>query len=283
MSGSKPSRSRVAGLDDYDVDDSDPFRSPSPKPAASPASQKRKAGVSTLGLDEEVSVKKRARAPVFKLDENLLLSPAGIPRLRQRARKMRLRGRGYEFEDAERMLNMFQFWLDDLYPKARFKDALAMVEKAGHKKLLLQARMEWINDGKSGARKKDDEDHDMDNDDQDDDNNGNDNHDDANHHSTDQDPPQPAPNRPKTPERNDVPNPDDLEDLYDATPRAPKRTIDVPVLAEGQADGHQRTANHAEPGEEDLDALIAEAEGLDRRGHDSVDEDAMAEAAALHT
>lgn len=49
------------------------------------------------------------------------------------------------------MLAFYQLWLDDLFPKARFLDALAMVEKAGHKKLLQVARMDWINESKPGA------------------------------------------------------------------------------------------------------------------------------------
>lgn len=46
------------------------------------------------------------------------------------------------------MLAFYQLWLDDLFPKARFHDALAMVEKMGHKKRMQAMRMEWINEGK---------------------------------------------------------------------------------------------------------------------------------------
>ena len=43
---------------------------------------------------------------------------------------------------------MYQLWLDDLFPKARFADALAMVEKEGHKTSMHKMRTEWINESK---------------------------------------------------------------------------------------------------------------------------------------
>lgn len=46
------------------------------------------------------------------------------------------------------MLNMYQLWLDDLYPRAKFTDALAMVEKAGHSKRMQLMRKDWIDEGK---------------------------------------------------------------------------------------------------------------------------------------
>jgi replication fork protection complex subunit Csm3/Swi3 len=55
------------GLDNYDVADlsDDPFASPPPETS----NKKRKEPDSGLGIDEEVDVKKRARAPNVKLDE----------------------------------------------------------------------------------------------------------------------------------------------------------------------------------------------------------------------
>lgn len=46
------------------------------------------------------------------------------------------------------MLAFYQLWLDDLYPKAKFLDALSMVEKLGHKKRMHNMRMEWISESK---------------------------------------------------------------------------------------------------------------------------------------
>lgn len=48
-----------------------------------------------------------------------------------------------------RLLNVYQLWLDDLYPRAKFADALAIIEKLGHTKQIQTMRREWINEGKS--------------------------------------------------------------------------------------------------------------------------------------
>ena len=46
------------------------------------------------------------------------------------------------------MLNLYQLWLDDLFPKAKFADGLAIIEKLGHSKRIQAMRREWINEGK---------------------------------------------------------------------------------------------------------------------------------------
>ena len=241
-------------LDNYDAGElsDDPFRTPSPEPA----SKKRKdPPQSGLGIDEEVSVQKRARAPAVKLDEERLLGPSGIPKLRTRAGGLKLKGKGHEFGDAARLLSFYQLWLDDLFPKAKFLDALAMVEKAGHKKRLVVARSEWIS--QRNRKEGDDE---------------------------EQDPEllpvstieRPTGERPSTPARDEVPGDDDL---YDATPKRAGRT--VPVVNDDVPDGDDLSALIAESEgqdvprrktpqsqmdneEDDLDALIAEAETQDQ-------------------
>ncbi|KAG5302005.1 chromosome segregation in meiosis protein 3 [Histoplasma ohiense] len=101
----------------------------------------------SLGLDEEIKVAPKRR-PVPKLDEARLLSPAGIPKLRRDAKKLKFRGKGHEYSDAMRLLNFYQLWLDDLYPRAKFADGLAIIEKLGHSKRVQIMRKEWINEGK---------------------------------------------------------------------------------------------------------------------------------------
>lgn len=119
--------------------------------------------------DQEVQVKKK-RAPVPKLDEARydllsydcfqiyantarLLSDAGIPRLRKITKsRLKFRGKGHEFTDISRLLNTYQLWLDDLYPRAKFRDALAMVEKVGHSKRMQITRKAWLDDTKSSRR-----------------------------------------------------------------------------------------------------------------------------------
>jgi replication fork protection complex subunit Csm3/Swi3 len=55
------------------------------------------------------------------------------------------------------MLNLYQLWLDDLYPKAKFRDGLAMVEKLGHSKRLQVSRRAWIEESKTHRRREDEE------------------------------------------------------------------------------------------------------------------------------
>jgi replication fork protection complex subunit Csm3/Swi3 len=64
-----------------------------------------------------------------------------------------------QYGDIARMLNMYQLWLDDLYPRAKFADALAIIEKVGHTKRMQMMRKEWIDAGKPRrTTERDDED-----------------------------------------------------------------------------------------------------------------------------
>jgi replication fork protection complex subunit Csm3/Swi3 len=47
-----------------------------------------------------------------------------------------------------RLLNTYQIWLDDLYPRAKFRDALTMVEKVGHSKRMQITRRTWLDETK---------------------------------------------------------------------------------------------------------------------------------------
>ena len=101
------------------------------------------------------------------LTSRRLLSPAGIPKLRRIVKeRLKFKGRGYEvwcskavqrctltscdpqYSDVARLLNAYQLWLDDLYPRAKFADGLAIIEKLGHTKRMQTMRREWIQEGK---------------------------------------------------------------------------------------------------------------------------------------
>lgn len=47
-----------------------------------------------------------------------------------------------------RLLNTYQLWLDALYPRAKFADGLAIIEKLGHTKKMQSLRRDWINESK---------------------------------------------------------------------------------------------------------------------------------------
>ncbi|KAH9905406.1 Swi3-domain-containing protein [Xylariomycetidae sp. FL2044] len=241
---SLPSRPANHRIDDYDVDD-DVFASDNDDSAQkTDTHSKKRKDASGLGIEEEVAVAKKPRVPNVKLDENRLLSEKGIPRLRRKAQELKFKGKGHEFSDAARLLSFYQLWLDDLFPKAKFVDALAMVEKTGHKKYIRMKRLEWIDEGKpkpSVTAEDDDLFGDLDDQPQ------------------ERDPARfPAPLAPifqstagerhKTPVRDDVPDND--EDIYGATPRQPKASAAAPSLF----------GNGGEPDDDDLDALMAEEE-----------------------
>lgn len=250
-------------IDNYNIGDlsDDPFASPPPSKKQKPSPSKPSTG---LGIDEEISVAKRVRAPTVKLDEDRLLSARGIPKLRSRAQKLKLKGKGHEWSDAERLLNFYQNWLDDLYPKARFVDALGMVEKMGHKRKLMTARGEWIEEGRRRILGTDQD--------------GEDEMmpisafegtktSDGNVAGKEK-----ASERPTTPPVGDIP---DEDDLYEATPRRVGRTVpvvnepdedDLNALiaeSEGQDASRKKTPAAQEPEGDDLDALMAEAESHD--------------------
>jgi replication fork protection complex subunit Csm3/Swi3 len=204
-----------------------------------------------------------------------------------------------QFSDAARLLSFYQLWLDDLFPKAKFVDALAMVEKVGHKKQVVIARNEYINGSRPRGRAEefnvDDDDEDL--------------FGDAETSNPTTGPTgaaaaSGAASRPRTPPAMDNGIPDD-EDLYDATPRAPRpvaqqappsQSDDMPdddeldaLMAEYGAPGEavlhpsrprqqppqppsqapqQSKSNQDDdddmPDDDDLDALLAEAEEFDR-------------------
>ncbi|KAI1420455.1 replication fork protection component Swi3-domain-containing protein [Xylaria sp. FL1777] len=254
-----PPTNHINNIDNYDVDDDDPFAESGDDVArrnggADTQSKKRK-DASGLGIDEAVSVSKKPRLPRVKLDETRLLSDNGIPKLRNKARGLKFKGKGHEFSDTARLLSFYQLWLDDLFPKAKFLDALSMVEKAGHKNQLRLKRIQWIDEGRPrpvGLENDDDIDDDLFS---------------ELNQPEERDPAifpaRVAPifqsgldKRAKTPARDD---PFD-EDIYGASP---KRQTNVAVAAAsvfGSGGNGGNGETNGEPDEDGLDALMAEEE-----------------------
>ncbi|KAF2871896.1 replication fork protection component Swi3-domain-containing protein [Massariosphaeria phaeospora] len=156
MAPASPTAPGVPRNDELDAilnsleDDDDIFDISNMRPQIEESKQQnsaRSAGDS-LGIDEEIKVGK-TRQPIPKLDENRLLSDPGIPKLRRISKeRLKFKGKGHEYGDIVRMLNMYQLWLDDLYPRAKFADGLSMIEKLGHSKRIHYMRKQWIDEGK---------------------------------------------------------------------------------------------------------------------------------------
>ncbi|RJE23643.1 hypothetical protein PHISCL_04019 [Aspergillus sclerotialis] len=144
--GNTPPGDDLGDLFDYDIPLDDILPDAPTKKADNSQNPSSAADGSGLGLDEEVKITK-TRQPVAKLDENRLLSQQGIPKLRKVAKsKLKFKGKGHEFSDAARLLNFYQLWLDDLFPRAKFADGLAIIEKLGHSRRLQTMRKQWIDD-----------------------------------------------------------------------------------------------------------------------------------------
>ncbi|EWC44207.1 hypothetical protein DRE_06952 [Drechslerella stenobrocha 248] len=108
-----------------------------------------------LGVDAEIKIRKRK--PAVKLTEERLLGPDGIPYLQQHApKRIKFKGKGHEVSDLGRLLNFYQIWADNMYPKANFKDALAMIEKLGSSRGMRRRREELIEEFKMKQREEDD-------------------------------------------------------------------------------------------------------------------------------
>jgi len=89
--------------------DSDPFASdPEPRNknpgSKNNANEKKRKGADVLGIDEEIDLKKKPRAPRVKLDEGRLLSEKGIPKLRKMAPRLKLKGKGHEVRFADTLV-----------------------------------------------------------------------------------------------------------------------------------------------------------------------------------
>lgn len=96
-----------------------------------------------------------------------------------------------------------------------------MVEKAGHKKALVTARNEWINEGRPKASNDDDDELGI-----------------------------------------GAVNINEDDDLYDATPRGARRFVNM--LRDAPVPPAPLPANDDMPDDDDLEALMAEAESMDR-------------------
>ncbi|KAL5614205.1 hypothetical protein BROUX41_000044 [Berkeleyomyces rouxiae] len=221
------SPNRMSSLDDYGFNETFDIG----QDAAPPPSN------DIVGIDDEIEVTKKTRAPAVKLDEAKLLSQNGIPKLRRRAKKLRFRGKGHEWADASSLLSMYRLWLDDLHPKARFVDAMAMVNKVGRKQTMIKQRNTWLEEPDKSQSIFDTVEEII-----------------GFEGSTDAAAP-PAPAAPSVPShgRRETSPPDD--DLYNASPKRPQphETTRTAVAA----------ADDVPDFDDDLEAMMAEAESFD--------------------
>ncbi|KAK9454257.1 replication fork protection component Swi3-domain-containing protein [Dipodascopsis uninucleata] len=134
--------------------DADRERSPEDKQGATVTSNNIVEPAIDLGVDEEVVIRQTVSRP--KLDVPRLLAPQGLIKVKTFHKKpIAFRGKGHEYEYLERLLERYQLWGHELFPKMRFIDILGQVEKLGHARQLRFTRKEWIDEWKPVVREED--------------------------------------------------------------------------------------------------------------------------------
>ncbi|KAI8929349.1 replication fork protection component Swi3-domain-containing protein [Entophlyctis helioformis] len=99
--------------------------SASQDPAAilpSSSGQQRASGSGTASTPRQPRI-------VAKLDAERLLGPSGLPTLLQRAKKLRLKGKGHELQDLNKVLMIYKIWGLELFPKLAFPDFVERLER----------------------------------------------------------------------------------------------------------------------------------------------------------
>ncbi|KAK7020571.1 chromosome segregation in meiosis protein [Favolaschia claudopus] len=89
------------------------------------------------GKDGAKPKKKKA----MRLDEGRLIEC--FPQLIQDTKKIKIKGKGHEAGDLNRLLQVYQFWTHRLYPKTPFKDTVDRVEKLCHSRRMHNQLSQW--------------------------------------------------------------------------------------------------------------------------------------------
>lgn len=79
-------------------------------------------------------VKRVVLNPQPKLDADRLKSEKGLIQLVKEHEKIKLKGKGHEAEDLDRIMFSLEHWAHRLFPKLNFDDFLERCEQLGHKK-----------------------------------------------------------------------------------------------------------------------------------------------------
>ena len=121
-------------------------------PREEPKDDSKKKG-DKKGKKDDDEPKERKKLP--KLDENRLLSKEGFPALIQQVKDFKPRGKGHEVcgrvdnlvdmvddvliqvSDLNRLMNIYQYWAHQMYPKTQFSDTVQRVEKLCHSKRMM--------------------------------------------------------------------------------------------------------------------------------------------------
>ncbi|KAJ6596947.1 replication fork protection component Swi3-domain-containing protein [Mycena vulgaris] len=120
--------SAVENLPDEPEDDANtPSHTPHPILSSSPAHH-------LDGDGDQGGGEKKPKKKIMRLDEGRLVGDSGFPQLIQDTKNVKIKGKGHEASDLNRLLQVYQFWTHRLYPKTPFKETVDRVEKLCHSK-----------------------------------------------------------------------------------------------------------------------------------------------------
>ncbi|KAI8886716.1 Swi3-domain-containing protein [Backusella circina FSU 941] len=126
-------------FDDITIpDDYDPF---APAPISTTAAAK--IDQPTTDNNSKDNETKPKRIQKVKLDETLLLGTKGLSRIRYEAPFIQFKGRGHAADDLKRLMQFYQRWAHNLYPRLRFQDFASRVVKVTPKKRCKVSLTEW--------------------------------------------------------------------------------------------------------------------------------------------
>ncbi|CAH8432102.1 unnamed protein product [Schistosoma turkestanicum] len=80
------------------------------------------------------AAKRVVKNPRPKLDPQRLLSNKGLPALLEDFKKVKFRGKGYEFQDLNRLLFVYEAWSNRLVPRMSFDEVIDRLENVGSKR-----------------------------------------------------------------------------------------------------------------------------------------------------
>ncbi|OZJ04548.1 hypothetical protein BZG36_02695 [Bifiguratus adelaidae] len=92
------------------------------------------------------------RAPYVKVDEGLLLGPAGLPKVKKLGPRLKYLGKGHEVEDLRKLLNFYKMWAHELHPRLKFQDFVKAAEKTCRSKRSRVYLETWIKESKRSSQ-----------------------------------------------------------------------------------------------------------------------------------
>ncbi|KAH0583820.1 hypothetical protein H2248_009419 [Termitomyces sp. 'cryptogamus'] len=103
---------------------------------------------------------RKERSKPARLDEGRLLGPNGFPKLIKDTKNFKIKGKGHEATDLNRLLQVYGYWTHEMFPRTTFRDTVERIEKLCHSKRMHVALGVWRDEehGLINGRKPEDDD-----------------------------------------------------------------------------------------------------------------------------